>query len=176
VLAVLVAAIAALVLSTALPSKPRATAPKAAPASAPSIPPYWIVRPGDTLGAIALKNGLTVAQLAGYNSQIDPDHLVPGERLNLWRHPPPPPPPRPKPLGPMFWTVQPGQSFGSIAANTGINLATLEQLNPHLKPATLHPGDRVRLRPGAAPHSNRVTPAARGSILDVLVARWRPAS
>jgi len=43
--------------------------------------------------------------------------------------------------------VRPGESFGSIAAKTGINLATLEQLNPRLKRASLKPGDRVRLRP-----------------------------
>jgi LysM repeat protein len=43
--------------------------------------------------------------------------------------------------------VRPGESFGSIAAKTGINLAKLEQLNPRLKPTTLRPGDRVRLRP-----------------------------
>jgi LysM repeat protein len=43
--------------------------------------------------------------------------------------------------------VRPGESFGSIAAKTGINLAKLEQLNPRLKPTTLQPGDRVKLRP-----------------------------
>ena len=42
--------------------------------------------------------------------------------------------------------VRSGQSFGSIAASTGINIVTLEQLNPKLKPATLQPGDEVRLR------------------------------
>ena len=51
------------------------------------------------------------------------------------------------PLGPLYWTVRPGESFGSIAAKTGVNLLTLEQLNPRLKPATLWPGDRLRLRP-----------------------------
>jgi hypothetical protein len=46
----------------------------------------------------------------------------------------------------MFWTLRPGQSFGSIAAATGINITKLEQLNPKLNPATLQPGDLVRLR------------------------------
>jgi hypothetical protein len=46
----------------------------------------------------------------------------------------------------MFWTVRPGQSFGSIAAKTKLNIITLEQLNPGLKPNSLQPGDRVRLR------------------------------
>jgi LysM repeat protein len=107
------------------------------------LPPYWIVHPGDTYGLISARTGLTLAQLQAFNPTVDPLSLIPGERLNLWAHPPVP---RPPPPGPMFWVVQPGQSFGSIAAKTGINLATLEQLNPKLKPNTLQPGNRVRLR------------------------------
>jgi len=107
------------------------------------LPPYWIVRAGDTLLHIAAKTGLSVNQLEALNPQADPNALVPGERLNLWRHPPVP---RPPPPGPMFWTVRSGDSFGSIAAKTGINIITLEQLNPQLKATSLQPGDRVRLR------------------------------
>jgi hypothetical protein len=99
-------------------------------AGARRLPPYWTVRPGDTLA----------------HPTINPLALVPGERLNLWRTPPKPPAAKRKPLGPMFWRVGSGQSFGSIAASTGINIVTLEQLNPKLKPATLQPGDEVRLR------------------------------
>jgi LysM repeat protein len=105
--------------------------------------PYWIVHTGDTYAAIAAKTGLTVGQLQAFNPNVDPIELLPGERLNLWRHPPKP---RPKPLGPLFVTVGPGDSFGSIAAKTGINITLLEQLNPRLNSTTLQPGDRVRLR------------------------------
>jgi LysM repeat protein len=107
------------------------------------LPPYWIVRPGDTLSQISLKTRLSVAQLQAFNPDADPNNLIPGQRLNLWRHPPVP---RPPPPGPMFWTVRRGESFGSIAADTGINIITLEGLNPKLKPTTLQPGERVRLR------------------------------
>jgi LysM repeat protein len=112
-------------------------------AQTPRLPPYWTVHPGDTFTIIAKRTGLTVAQLETFNPNIDPIGLVPGQRLNLWQHPPAP---RPKPLGPLFWTVRAGESFGSIAAKTGISIVTLEQLNPRLKPSTLQPGDRVRLR------------------------------
>jgi LysM repeat protein len=107
---------------------------------------YWTVRPGDTLAHISIKTGLSVGQLEALNPQTDPNALLPGQRLKLLRHPPKPHHKRPKPLGPRFWTVRPGQSFGWIAAKTGIDLAKLEQLNRHLKPSTLQPGDRVRLR------------------------------
>ena len=107
------------------------------------MPPYWTVRSGDTYAEISRKTGLTLAELQAFNPDISPDSLIPGERLKLWRHPPKP---RRKPPGPRFWTVEAGQSFGSIAAKTRINITRLEQLNPRLKPNSLHPGDRVRLR------------------------------
>jgi LysM repeat protein len=107
------------------------------------LPPYWIVRPGDSYSEISATTGLTLDQLELLNPNVDPQALSPGQRLQLWQHPPAPPP---KPPGPLFWTVRPGDSFGSIAVKAGVNLDTLEQLNPQLKPSTLQPGDRVRLR------------------------------
>jgi LysM repeat protein len=109
------------------------------------LPPYWIVRPGESLAEIAANTGLSVDQLQAYNPIVNPLALPPGVRLNLWQHPPKPHKSRPKPPGPMFWTVRPGQSFGSIAAATGINIVTLEELNPKLKPTSVQPGNRVRL-------------------------------
>lgn len=116
------------------------------PAAHRRLPPYWTVRPGDSFAVIAAKTGLSTDQLQAYNPAIDPLALTPGERLNLWQHPPKPHQSRPNPPGPMFWTVRPGQSFGSIAHATKISIVTLEQLNPKLKPASVQPGDRVRLR------------------------------
>jgi LysM repeat protein len=115
------------------------------PATHRRLPPYWTVRTGDSFAVIAAKTGLSMDQLQAYNPTVDPLALTPGERLNLWQHPPKPHRPRPRPRGPMFWTVRPGQSFGSIAHATGISIVTIEQLNPKLKPASVQPGDRVRL-------------------------------
>lgn len=114
-----------------------------ATAAGPRVPPYWTVRPGDTLTEVAAKTGLTLDQLEAFNPTVNPDALVPGQRLNLWRHPPVPPP---KPPPPRVWTVKPGDSLGLIADKSGIDLGTLEQLNPGLVSRTLHVGDRVRLR------------------------------
>ena len=116
------------------------------PAARRRLPPYWSVRPGDTFAAIAARTGLSMDQLQAFNPTVDPMMLIPGQRLNLWQYPPRPRKPKPKPPGPMFWTVRPGQSFGSIAAATGIDIVTLERLNPKLRPAAVQPGDRVRLR------------------------------
>jgi LysM repeat protein len=116
------------------------------PAAQRRLPPYWTVKPGDSFAEIAATTGLSVDQLQAYNPTVSPLSITPGERLNLWQHPPTSHGPRPKPAGPTFWTVRPGQSYGSIAAATGISIVTLEQLNPKLKPASVQPGDRVRLR------------------------------
>jgi LysM repeat protein len=116
-------------------------------------PPYWTVRPGDTLMEIAARTGVSVAQLQAFNPDVNPLGLVPGQRLKLWLHPPKPSP-TPVPLGPLYWTVRPGQSYGSIAATTGVNMAALQQLNPELKPNHVWPGDRVRLRAPLLPPSS----------------------
>lgn len=107
------------------------------------LPPYWTVRRGDTYSEIAEKTGLSVDQLETFNPYANPATIVPGQRLKLRLHPPPPPPKR---KGPKFWTVRSGDSFGSIAAKTGHRIDNLQQLNPRLKPTTLQPGDRMRLR------------------------------
>jgi LysM repeat protein len=49
--------------------------------------PFWTVRPGDTLAHIAQQTGLKINQLEALNPNADPNSLLPGERLNLWRHP-----------------------------------------------------------------------------------------
>jgi LysM repeat protein len=144
----LAAVLSAVVLVVLTPTGTPDRRPPATKAPRPRAPvhrrhPYWIVRPGNTLGLISQKTGLTVAQLEAFNHHTNPRSLVPGQRLNLWRHPPAP---RRQPPGPRFWRVRTGDSFGSIAAKTGINLDRLEHLNPRVKPSTLQPGDRVRLR------------------------------
>jgi LysM repeat protein len=48
--------------------------------------------------------------------------------------------------GEKFYIVQPGDSLSTIAEKEGIELDTLEQLNPNLDPQTLSTGQQVRLR------------------------------
>ena len=148
-LAAVLVAVGAVVLNAPGSPASHPRSGRSAHSSVRHLRPFLTVRPGDTLGQIALQTGLTISQLEALNPRADPNSLLPGERLNLWRHPPPPRKARRKPLGPLFWIVGSGQSFGSIAAATGIDLATLQQLNPRLHAAALQPGDRVRLRHGA---------------------------
>jgi LysM repeat protein len=48
--------------------------------------------------------------------------------------------------GRRFYTVKPGDTPSGIAEKTGVPLATIERLNPHLDPQALSPGTRLKLR------------------------------
>jgi LysM repeat protein len=48
--------------------------------------------------------------------------------------------------GDKFYVVQEGDSLSTIAEKEGVDLETLEQLNPELDPQTLTTGQRVKLR------------------------------
>jgi peptidoglycan DL-endopeptidase CwlS len=117
-------------------------AEQVAEAATRKLPPYWIVKAGDTYSHIAEKTGLTIDDLETFNPTTDPTTIAPGQRLKLRLHVPKV---RPR-LGPRFWTVRQGQSFGSIAARTGKPIGRLIALNLKLKPSALQVGDRVRLR------------------------------
>jgi len=119
--------------------------PDVVPAAATDrkLPVFWTVKAGDTYSRIADKTGLTLAQLEKFNPRVDPTTIVAGQRIKLRLKVPTAPPKR---LGPRFWKVRAGQSFGSIAAETGIPIDRLRQLNRKLKPQALQVGDRVRLR------------------------------
>jgi LysM repeat protein len=119
-------------------SSPDATAA----AAARHLPPFYVVKAGDSYSSIAQKTGLTIDQLETFNPRVDPTTIRPDQRLKLRLKVPK----VHKRLGPRFWTVKAGQSFGSIAAKTGKPIYRLRRLNPKLKPESLQVGDRVRLR------------------------------
>ena len=141
-LAVLFVAIVIVAITTLGGTEAGSSASAARAAQLRKLPPYWKVRRGDTYVRIAQKTGLTVDELETFNPYIDPATIVPGQRLKLRKHVP-----RTKRrLGPRFHTVRTGESFGSVAAKTGRSIYRLQRLNPKLKPTTLQPGDRMRLR------------------------------
>lgn len=107
------------------------------------LPPYWTVRTGQTYSQIADETGLSIDQLERFNPQANPQALRPGQRIKLRPNVAPPPPP---PLGPKWWRVRAGQSYGSIAAATGKPIDRLIALNRRIKPDEIKPGDRIRLR------------------------------
>lgn len=45
-----------------------------------------------------------------------------------------------------FWTVQAGDTFGTISAKTGVPVATIQQLNPNVQSTALFIGEKLRIR------------------------------
>ncbi len=105
-------------------------------------PVYYTVRSGDTYIAISKRTGLSVDALETLNPRVDPSALAVGQRIRLRKVAKR----KPKPSGPVAVTVKRGESFSSIATRRGKTVAQLRSLNPDLKPSSLQPGDRMRLR------------------------------
>lgn len=47
---------------------------------------------------------------------------------------------------PAYWTVHRGDSYSVIARRTGLTVDDLETFNPYTNPATIRPGQRLKLR------------------------------
>jgi LysM repeat protein len=45
-----------------------------------------------------------------------------------------------------YWTVRAGDTFGVISSQTGVPVATLQQLNPKVSSTSLFIGERIRIK------------------------------
>ena len=45
-----------------------------------------------------------------------------------------------------FWTVKAGDTFGVISSQTGVPVATIEQLNPNASSTALFIGEKIRVK------------------------------
>ncbi len=126
---------------------------KAAQGRRPQVLPdlVHVVRPGDTLTAIAARHKLTVRDLARANG-IGPTGLIrPGQKLRL---PGVHAPARRRAAAPTRpYTVRPGDSLGAICAAQKVSLTDVLRLNRLDRRAVIHPGQVLRL-PGPAPVPN----------------------
>lgn len=155
-------------------------APKA-PSPRPSVIVY-VVRPGETLWAIARKFAVDVATLTEANALPTPDRLQVGQRLTV-----------PSPLAidnsslpllserlrdgivrrirpglAVVHSVEEGDSFASVARAYGVSVRDLRAANPDIDGA-LRVGDRLRIPPGRGVFHV----VGEGETLDGLAARYR---
>lgn len=105
------------------------------------------VAAGDTLEAIAARNGTSVAALQQANPQVRPEALQVGQLLRL-------PPPR------GLVQVATGDTLEVIAARNGTSVAALQQANPLVRPEALQVGQWLRLPQATAPTATAARPAA----------------
>lgn len=45
-----------------------------------------------------------------------------------------------------YWTVKAGDTFGVISSQTGVPVATIEQLNPKVSSTALFIGEKIRIK------------------------------
>ncbi len=100
------------------------------------------VAPGDTLGAIAARNGTTVAAIAAANGIGDPNRIVAGRRLTI-----------PAAAGgaassAASYRVSQGDTLGSIAARHGTSVGALAALNGIADPNRIVAGKVIRVPSG----------------------------
>jgi LysM repeat protein len=113
----------------------------------------YVVRPGDTLGAIAARHGTSVAALARANGIADPALIRVGRRLTV-------PAGTAAPssggssgtTGGGSYAVRPGDTLAGIASRYGTDAAALAALNGIADPDVLSVGRVLRV-PGALPSS-----------------------
>jgi N-acetylmuramoyl-L-alanine amidase len=120
------------------------------------------VAPGDTLGAIARREGLDAGALAAANGIRDPRGLRPGQVLVLPgdgsgapEAPAAAPAPEPKRV-----KVASGDTLGSIAQRAGVDAKALAAANGIRDPRSLRPGQVLEL-PGPGAPMPRATAAPR---------------
>lgn len=151
--------------------------PSPALAAGPSV----VVRPGDTLSAIALRNGTTVAVLVSLNRLSDADRIYPGERIIL------PSPSRSTTTAQtsssktILHVVRWGEQLSGLAARYGTTVAAIVRLNNLTDPNRILAGQRLLIpvpgsaTPQSAPSSasavvtHRIKP---GETLTAIAARY----
>lgn len=174
-------------VSPALPP-PALNPPPPAPVSVPVVEVgEYVVQSGDAISKIAKKFGVSVRELCELNKITDPNKLRQGQRLIVPRVPGAPAPapvvppaaPRvkapdvrpatvrkvetPKPAAPSVegavYEVQPGDSLGKIAKQTGVKVAALREAN-QLKGDLIRVGQKLTIPVAAAsaPAAPSVTP------------------
>ncbi|MHA7283745.1 LysM peptidoglycan-binding domain-containing protein [Arthrobacter sp. TMS2-4] len=137
-------------------------APAAKPAAAPAAPvtgATYVVRPGDTLGAIASRHGVSLQSVLTTNRLSMNSVIHPGQKLNLGGKAPvaapapkAPKAPAPAPSGGTY-VVKPGDTLGAIASRNGIGLDALLTSNGLSRSSIIYPGQKLKLTGSLTPQA-----------------------
>ena len=130
----------------------RALAAAAGIAVAAAVVPLWwpsvvaadtyVVQPGDALGVIASRAGMTASRLAALNGIADPNTIHPGQILTTTE--------------PTKYVVRRGDVLSGIAARHGVSTAYLAALNGIGDPNTIYEGQSL-VTSGPLPVAKAVT-------------------
>jgi LysM repeat protein len=111
-----------------------------APTAAPPARVTHVVQPGETLSRIALRYGTTVEAIAQANNLINPDFIVPGQRLVI----PGSTPAAGTPTGgERVYIVQPGDNLFRIGLKFNVLWTVIAARNGITNPNAIYPGQRL---------------------------------
>jgi peptidoglycan LD-endopeptidase LytH len=102
----------------------------------------YVVEPGDSLGAIASRAGVSTSRLAALNGISDPNHIYPGQILSTDE--------------PAKYGVRNGDTLSGIAARNGLSTSYLAGLNGISDPNSIYAG-QVLVLSGPMPVAKTVT-------------------
>jgi LysM repeat protein len=118
------------------------------------------VAPGDTLSAIAARNGTSVGAIARANGIADPDLVRAGTRLTIPSGGEAAVVSASSPAG--SHRVRPGDTLGAIAARHGVGVAALASANGISDPNVLSVGRTLTIPSGGSSSATAVTPSSSG--------------
>lgn len=117
----------------------------AVPQQVATRPQSHRVQPGETLGTIASRYGLSLSQLQQLNPGLQSHRLQVGQQIALVA---PRPVPAVVPPAPPTHTIQAGETLAVIAQRYGLSLHQLQQANPQVDSRRLRVGQRLTI-PGS---------------------------
>ena len=118
-----------------------------------------VVQPGDTLSEIALKHGVTVAQLRALNGIANPNRIYAGQRLRVTGTAPTPSAASTPKAKAVVHVVAWGENLTGIARRYGSTIKAIAKANGIANPSFLRVGQRLTI-PGTAASAKAPAPAA----------------
>ena len=112
----------------------------------------YTLEPGDTLGAVARRHGVSVAAIAAANHIGNPNRVFAGQVLNI-------PGKGPAPAAPRVHVIASGETLGAIARRYGVSVAAIARANGIADPNRIRAGQRLSV-PGGTPRATWVCPVA----------------
>ena len=118
-----------------------------------------VVQPGDTLGEIALKHGVTVAKLRALNGIANPNRIYAGQRLRLTGSAPTASAGSAPKAKEVVHVVLRGENLTGIARRYGSTIKAIARANGIANPSFLRVGQRLSI-PGTTPSTKAPGPPA----------------
>lgn len=123
-----------------------------------TVPDTYEVQPGDTVSAIAARNGLRTADVLAINGLSASSIIYPGQALRLIGAAPSAAPSAPAPAGPAH-VVSAGETISAIAGRYGVPVQSVLSANGLDWSSVIYPGQSIAI-PGATAPAAPPTPAA----------------